>query len=602
MSAPIHLPDCTQRTTGPMLSARQRRELIRVLAEDGLEGMEAWIEREAQSDPRIRERVERERERLQRQARRKKRQLEAEHEEEKDRRETRWQRQIREMREREDSLRGRLSELDTQPPSTEELAASSDLFRAAFEPEDQTPSRWERTKRTLYRAWLWIVETWTRFIAWLRGDDATDREAPTITVAGDVQLDLYDAMATNPGIRVKVRERIKEQSIKDRVRSWWRRLTGREDYGDIARELMAQELEDAQKTIQAKREREKDELEAQLEEVSETTAEARRRKRRSLEELERQHTERVEELEHAVEKGPVEDLRETLMDELEASGLVSEEGTPTERLLERFSALLYEDVRRALPRGGRVQPGAFLGGEGEYEKHQIRSLNERGNVALVDSVIRSRQNHPGNKHLYDSDLLVHREVRANTTHVVLIFDRSGSMEEKGRFEAAKKVCLVMHQAVKDADPRHRVDLLSMATEVEHVDLEGTWNAELGGFTNHPAAIRRARELLERVDADRRLIYLITDGLPEAYTDEDGEVVVDAPEVCMPYAKREAEELRDVPGTRLLIIQLETEDELYVEAAAEIAEAAGGRVEALDPEELAETIVLDFEAEVGDTSP
>jgi uncharacterized protein with von Willebrand factor type A (vWA) domain len=170
------------------------------------------------------------------------------------------------------------------------------------------------------------------------------------------------------------------------------------------------------------------------------------------------------------------------------------------------------------------------------------------------------------------------------------------MEEKGRFEAAKRVCLVMHQAVRDHDPRHTVDILSMGTEVEPASLKETWNAELGGFTNQADALLQAEQLLERRDADRKLVYMITDGLPEAYPGEDGETVVDQPSECMEPTLRAAEELGSLEDLRLTILQLETEDELYLDAARQIAEVAGGRMEGLDPRDLTEEVVLDFEVQ------
>lgn len=602
MTQPIHLPDCANRTFGPVLSARQRRELVRVLAQDGLKGMEEWIEKEAQNDPDIRARVEQEKDRIQRQARRERRHLEERFEEEEEQRRAAFEEELEERRERREALQDRMKKL-TATPTAEELAERSELFKTVYapDPDEVQPSLWDRVKNWVFRAWLWIVETWARFMAWILRRDRSE-DAPTLDIAGDVELDLPGAMATNPGVRVRVKEKLRDKGTKERFKRWWRRFTGREDYGDLARELMAEELESAEETIEVERQEKKREIEEHLDEVTDEAAETRRERRRSLEELERRYEDRLEEVQSLFERGALQEVRETLLGELSESGLVTDEGTPTERLLEKFSSLLYEDVQRTLPQGGRTQPGAFLGGEGEYEKGPIRSLNERGALALVDSAVRAKQNHPGVGRLYDSDLLVHREVRSNTTHVVLIFDRSGSMEEKGRFEAAKKVCLIMHQAVLQADPRHRVDILSMATDVERVDLEGAWNAELGGFTNHGEALRQARELLEHEDADRRLVYLITDGLPEAYTDEEGEVIVDTPQVCTPYAIEQAQALRELPGVRVMMIQLETEEELYVDAARDIAEAAGGRVEALDPEQLTETIVMDFEAAMGEGGP
>ncbi|PSG98015.1 hypothetical protein BRD56_02310 [Thermoplasmatales archaeon SW_10_69_26] len=54
---------------------------------------------------------------------------------------------------------------------------------------------------------------------------------------------------------------------------------------------------------------------------------------------------------------------------------------------------------------------------------------------------------------------------------------------------------------------------------------------------------------------------------------------------------------ELENTRLTMLQLETEDELYLDAAEQIAHAAGGRMQGLRPANLTEEVVLDFEAAV-----
>ncbi len=603
MTQPIQLPDCSARRHEAVLSPGQRRELIRILATQGQEGVDAWIEQAAEQDPRIAEAVASERERLERQARRERRRIEAASEEGRERTQERWSDQIEALDERERALHDELEDLEGRSQARpEELAERSALFRMAVDPgeDDQAaPGWWTRVKAWLYRVYLGLIEAWVRLLRWLRGEREPPEPQSTIELPEGARLALPDLLATRPGLRIEVRRRIREElGMRERVRRWWRRLAGREDYAQLARELMADELRAARDEVHRDRRERKQALSEQLDEVEEELTATRRERNEELRELAERRERDLEALEAEIEQGPIQHVAESIFEEMVEAGLVSGDGTPTEHLLHRLSNLLYEDVRRALPSQGNVQPGAFLGGEGEYEKHPLRSLNERGSMDIASSVVRARQNHPTVNHLYDSDLLVHREIRASSTHVVLILDRSGSMEERGRFEAAKRVALVMYRAVKDHDPRHRVDILTMSTGVERVDLEGCWNAELGGFTNFQAALRMAGKLIELEAADRRLVYLVTDGLPEAYVGPDGDNLVEAPEVCMEHTKREAAELANTAGARLMIIQLEDEDELYIEAAREIAEAADGRVEALDPTHLAEQVLLDFEAETG----
>jgi Mg-chelatase subunit ChlD len=593
MSADVHLPDCENIEHEPLLSARQRRELVRLLAEEGPQALEAWIEEEAEDDPRIRERVEAHREKLERRARRRRRRVEEEIEEQREQVQQTWGTQAEEARQRERQLADEMERLD--PTDRERLAEHARGMDPLLTPEEAEPTLWEKAKGFVYRVWIAIVEAFARFWSWLTGRQRTE-QGPVIDL-GDVQVDLPELAKTNPGVVARVKRRADDRSIRERIRDWWNRLRGREDYRTRVEELMREELEQAQREVEAEVEEERERLEERIEEIEEQRREAEREQSKRLRELEEERERELAEIDEQVQHAPLERVRRELEGELGEAGLLGEEGSPTAALLERFSSLLYEEVHRALPRGGRARPGAFIGGEGTYEKGPIRSLNERGAAALADSVVRARQNHPTSEHIYDSDLVVRREIKSQRTHVVLVFDRSGSMEERGRFEAAKRVCLVMYQAVRDHDPRHLVDIVSMSTEVERAGLEETWNAELGGFTNHAGALDEARRILASSPADRRLVYLITDGLPEAYDDEEGEVVVDEPSECMPPTIEAARRLGELENTRLTMLQLETEDELYLDAAREIAIAAGGRMQGLNPEDLTEEVVLDFEAAV-----
>lgn len=166
-------------------------------------------------------------------------------------------------------------------------------------------------------------------------------------------------------------------------------------------------------------------------------------------------------------------------------------------------------------------------------------------------------------------------------------------------EAAKRATLALHHAVKAKNPRNRVDLLLMDTSLAKATLREVWEAQPRGFTNTGAALRLARGLCER--RGRTLVYLVTDGLPEAYTKE-GQDVAGHPKKAMAYAKEQARLLRRERGLAgFVMLLLEPKDELYVKAAEELAREAGGRVVPVDPGKLAATLLRSFErTEVANT--
>lgn len=590
----VHLPDCAARARPHALTRRQRRDLIRLLASEGPDALEAWLEAEERRDPWVRERLAEERDRLEREAREERERIEAASREELASHKSAWERRMERMAEREREVRSRLERLrGDRGPDRAELVARSKLFKVVLEGRDERPGLGRRVLRFLRRIWLWLVMAWAGLVRLVTG---RRRREPTVLELPDgLRVDLGALLGRNPGLLVELRARIREDaSARERMRAWWRRLTGREDYAALAQRLMEDELRRVSERHRFEMDAEATELSERLAALEREEDTSREQRAEELAQVETRRERRLEELDRRLADEPYDRLRDEVLDELREAGLVGAEGRPTDALLQRFSSLLYEEALRGLPAGGIATPGSYAGGEGEYEKGPLRSLNERGAVEVVDSLVRARTHHPRVRHLYDEDLMVHREVRTSTTHVVLVMDTSGSMEEQGRLEAAKRVCLVMYQAVKDQNPDHRVDLLLLSTGIERVDLAGCWNAEPRGFTNHGAALRVTRELFEDSGADRRIVYLITDGLPEAWTRPDGKDVVDRQKVCLDYAKEQAGRLAELAGTRLLILQLETEDPLYLEAARALAEAGEGTVEALDPSELTKRLLVDLE--------
>ena len=117
--------------------------------------------------------------------------------------------------------------------------------------------------------------------------------------------------------------------------------------------------------------------------------------------------------------------------ELKERGFVAERGgelAVTYGLVERFARLLLEEESRRLP--GDIRMSLRGGGStGVYEKARLQRPEEVAHLDLPSSMLAARL--AGLKHIDETTSFVYREVTAERVHVVLAFDRSGSMEELG---------------------------------------------------------------------------------------------------------------------------------------------------------------------------
>ncbi|MFO1535474.1 MAG: VWA domain-containing protein [Thermoplasmatota archaeon] len=583
---PMVLPDCRAADEGWSLSPRQRDELVRILAQEGRAGLEAWLRREEARDPWLRRRVQAEMERLERAARERRSRLRERFGAERRERLTPWEERLRQQSEREAELRRRLASAPLVP-AARLVGLSAALDQATAPPR---PGFWNRVRGWLLAAWVWLVSAWVRTVRALTG-----RKPPPRTVqAGGHRVDLVRLARDHPELMARLRLK-PEATLGERMRSAWDRLLGREDYAERVTRMMEEEQAAAgaerELAVRADHDLAERELEA-LRQDAERTRRARDQEESALEDAQARE---LAELEAGLSQGPYQALAKEVLQDFSQAGLVDTKGRPTHLLLERFSALIAADELGDLPGGGAATPGSYAGGDGEYERGPLLSHHELGAIDLASSLVQARTRHPQVRHLFDEDALVHREVRSTSAHVVVIIDTSGSMEEAGRLEAAKRVALVLHRAVRLRRDDARIDLLQMETSVHRVDLAGCWNAQPGGFTNFAAALREARRLLDASMADRRIVYLITDGLPEARPLPDGGDKADNPGACLPPALEEARRLRRSGPVRLVLYQLESRDERFVDAANRIAKAAGGRTEFLDPQDLLRHLVVDYQA-------
>ena len=604
MAVRLRLPDCKGDYDTFGLTPEERRELVRRIAAEGAGAIDAFIrEKEAQGDSSIARKVQKLKEELMRRAEELRRRLAEGFGEKEEAAEAEYRARLAELRSKEEELRGNIERLRGGAPLGLDAALRANpVIGIALDANVVTrPPWWRRALRALAKALRIVLFP----ILWLLRLLLPKRKAPDRAVllmpgsVGGTALDRAgDLYLSDPAFRSAVKQRLRAAPPAERARRAWERLLGREDYDSLARKAMESILAEEAERAEGKRREEEESLQRRLGELLEQEREAAAGRDGDLRRLEEEREREARALEEALRNAPESEVKEAIVDELKAAGLLRASGdalVPTLQLMDRFAALVHDDETRGGLGGARGAAGEYAEGEGHYVREPLRSAIEVSRMDIPASLLRARSRHPKVRHMFDDDVVVYREEREDALQVVLIVDRSGSMEERGRMDAAKRAALALHHAVKARNARSKVHLLLMDTSVRPVGLREIWETQPRGFTNTGAALRIARELASRSRGGRTLVYLVTDGLPEAYT-KDGEDVAGHPDKAMAYAKEQARQLareRSVSGFVMLL--LEPKDEMYVKAAEALAKEANGRVIPVDPAELARTLLRQFEA-------
>jgi Mg-chelatase subunit ChlD len=356
------------------------------------------------------------------------------------------------------------------------------------------------------------------------------------------------------------------------------RSLGASPLGDTLARLSAPQREELTDRVSKSLQGRERELQREAEERRRSTEAQRRR-------LEEERAEAQRRAESETERR-LRDAEERRFErELKERGFVADRGgelAVTYGLVERFAKLLLEEESRRLP--GEVRMSLKGGGAtGVYEKARLRRPEEIAHLDVPGSLLEARMT--GSHHIDESTSYVYREITSERVHVVLAFDRSGSMSEGGKLEAAKKALLALYVAVRRRHPDATIDLLAFDNTVTVLDLVELWECRAGSFTNTAEAIRAAHLLLRSSRASRRELYLITDGLPEAYTADDGSVRAGQLDEALEHALARAREMATVTPLRSTLILLKSAHPEYEVAARSIARTLGGELVVTDPTHL-----------------
>jgi Mg-chelatase subunit ChlD len=567
-----------------------------LMAEKGEEGLQEFIRRHAKDDSRIAQKIAKLRAKLEEEAEDLRRRLTSEYADRRKAERAKAEALMDRLRRQEDDLDARRGRLDRSLP--DEIMARMRQV-PVIELAIQTPTHVPWWRRAMAR----LRRLWTRFKRWLRRLVGRARPEPkarglVIGVGGgpgvEIDMDIEQALALNPGFRRRIRRGMGATSWA-RGRRMVRILLGLEDYADVARQVMEREAERAARERHAQLDRQRNDLTERRSGLSREEAEARASMEKEVERLRQAEADEALKLEEVLAHEPEDSAQRMVADELEAGGFLNKIGDTwavTGRFLETVAGLVYAQESQGLAPSHESPVGASIEGEGILDKTPLYSHAEASHMDVVGSIVQARQRHPHVRHLTEDDILVYRERRTSVAHVVVVLDRSLSMEENQRMTAAKRAALALWWATKKKGSENHIDFVLMDTHVERASLADCWEAEPRGFTNTGRALEVGRRILERARANRRVLFLVTDGLPEAMTVE-GKDVAGRPEEALKYALAQAGQLARVPGLEFRILLLEPDDPMFVTAAQKIAAKGRGTVHEVDPADLARSLLRGF---------
>jgi Mg-chelatase subunit ChlD len=612
------LPDCDAAADlSVALTDVERAELVQRLFEEGPGALERFVrEKQAQDDSSIARAVARFRSLLEDQSRRVRERLQEEHARRMAEETARSEKRTRQLsdeekqaRERERKLRDELGDILARGLLAEPLER---IISEAPGAPPETAGWLARLGRGIRAFFAAIAAAFRRFWHWLRRKLGLEKAPPAPKRAkGGLLIELPSlegtlsgldakfegAFLTSPDLRKGIEARIdREAGPWQRLRFRMARRFSRSSYAKMAKEAFRRQLDRLLSLRKKEADGERDELEKRIEDLRKRRRDLEQGLRTKQAEMESERDRLLRDMGRRAQTEPEKKVLEKVEEDLGRSGLIARDAAGniqiTARLIDRFAEIALAGELRNLPSKYTFALGRTPVQVGTFERDRLRTVDEVSRLDLVESLLAARLTHPEDRHLSEDDVRVNRELTGSTLHVVLIFDKSSSMAENRRIQAAKKAVLALYKAVKRKDRRNIVDLVGFDTEVRPMDLVQVWESKPAGFTNTGEALKVARDLVEKSSSDLKIIYLITDGFPEAYT-ENGRGVAGDNARSLTYALVEAASLVRLRNVRLVHILLEPQEKIFVDAAQQIVDAAHGKLITTDPNRLAADMLMDY---------
>jgi len=605
----IYLPKC-EKYERLELSEIERAKLAMQIAEKGEQGLDDFIREEKEKkDSSVAKRIEELKQKIAEEEKKIEEEFAREMEREKELREKR----LKELQESERELDNSIYSLEgLRDERIRDAVLNVPLLKVIDAGEPVKEGKLGKIWRKIKNFFVMIFAAIVRFIRWFleklglvkkKKKDTKREKGVSIAIRLPFSSDelsklvsrFGNAIFTNPYLEKDVEKRIIEEENISSARLKLRKYWDEEWYKRAASRILENEMERALekekkrlKSEQTEMRKKKREILNEKEDMSKDVGEVYRKKYEDMR----------KKVEDALKNEAIEALKKELADGLEDAGYIDRKGgkiSITSKLVSRFADLLYMDVVKDISSNRESEVG-IDNPLGVYVKERPRIAEDVSKIDIVGTYVSARLNHPWDKHIYDEDMIIARELRGTTTHVILLFDRSGSMDENDRLDAAKRACLALYKAIMHQNPKNIVDIVAFDTRAEKMSIKEVWECESRGFTNIAEALASARLLFSRTKVDKKLLYLITDGLPEAYTEEGKQKIGDV-EKSTEYAIEEARKISGL-GKKIgeivsTIIMLEPKEEQYLEHCLKIAKELGGTMLVTSPKELSRNIFRDY---------
>ena len=468
--------------------------------------------------------------------------------------------------------------------------------------EGPPPTAWQRFVIWLRNLWYRFVSALVRFWRWLTRSKpaplATSRPGRTRLLLKGIgyEKEFGEALFSSPALKREVDQRIRARNAGDEGEARISLYGDHDQYMQAAVDAFEEYIREKRHGLKEGQGAKKRRLEERLRKLTDEERASQRELERRLEELAKAREKEIAKLEEEATEAPRKAVEKEVLDYFKRMGYLRDgpEGPAyTSRMIDRFAELVYAQEMESMQSRLQARTGQSEALQGTYEKTRMRTVHEISRMDIIESIVNARTMHPRHRHMEDEDLIINHEVSSERSHVILMFDKSSSMEENNRLLAAKKAVLALYKAAKRANPRNIVDLATFDTTVNVTDLNELWASTPSGFTNTGEALKVARQLAGVSRADKKLVYLITDGLPEAYTTKDGKPKAGDRKLSLEYALEQAGQLARVRDQRTIVLLLEPEADIYVEAATQIAKRAAGSLIVTDPKHLAGEMLVDY---------
>ena len=609
----ISLPDCEKILTEleqeeRFLTLEARAKLIRELAHQGFKGIEKFLESKGEHDTKFREKLESLRLKLKKRAERFINKLEIQYKKERELILEKYSSLYRTMDENLNEIRKLRSKIDVYITDDDLSSLIIDENTAKLlldlpEEHEKEKTFWQKIREFFHNLWLKIKLFFYRLYLKITGKDKKvleKRKEKYILLPGLQKVfkqfsgRIHKALLRSPEYMKKIDKSLQNEHGYTQLEIEYKKRYTPEEYEKEAKEILAKRLE---KEIERKKEKmldEKKNLEKQERKLQREKADLKKREESELKRIaqdkEKQIRKKLDSIEEETNKLAEKKIEEELLEE----GLIKKVGDSIEvtyTLIERLAELLLEEELEKLPGKYKAPYRGTTYNTGVYEKAKKIRSEEIDRIDITGSLIQSRLR--GYSSLSEDEAYIYREIYGTSKHVVILFDKSGSMAENYRLLAAKKAAMALYKAIIGHASGSIVDLVAFDNHVQILDLYQVWHTEPGDFTNTGEALKVAYNTLKYSKCDVKYIYLITDGLPEAYTNEKNEVVAGNFEKSLEYALLNATLLNRIKNLKFTIILLECKDNKFVNAAEQIVSRVGGNILFADPTNLAYEMLLDL---------